>query len=415
MTPLTFALALISLTLLFPSSFFISASASASAVVNSSASDLLLHHQLRGGSLCHQLIIPSGYPCSEHSVQTKDGYILALQRVSSPSSDKIRLRRGPPVLLQHGLFMAGDAWFLNSKEESLGYILADRGFDVWVGNVRGTRWSQGHVSLSKRSKEYWDWSWEELALFDLAEMIEYIYEETSSKLFVVGHSQGTIMSLAAFTQPDIVNKVEAAALLSPISYLGHVSAPLVLRMVKMYLDKMIIAMGFHQLNFWSDAGIQLLDSVCDGHLDCDDMLASITGKNCCFNTSRVDFYLEYEPHPSSAKNINHLFQMIRQGTFARFDYGMLKNMRLYGSFRPPKFDLSLVPESLPLWMAYGGNDALADVTDVQRTIKELPCKKEVLYLDSYGHVDFLLSVKGKEDVYEQMIEFFSAWGKSSSL
>lgn len=107
--------------------------------------------------------------------------------------------------------------------------------------------------------------------------------------------------------------------------------------------------------------------------------------------------------------------MIRQGTFARFDYGMLKNMRLYGSFRPPKFDLSLVPESLPLWMAYGGNDALADVTDVQRTIKELPCKKEVLYLDSYGHVDFLLSVKGKEDVYEQMIEFFSAWGKSSSL
>lgn len=47
------------------------------------------------------------------------------------------------------------------------------------------------------------------------------------------------MSLAAFTQPDIVNKVEAAALLSPISYLGHVSAPLVLRMVKMYLDKVL--------------------------------------------------------------------------------------------------------------------------------------------------------------------------------
>lgn len=340
--------------------------------------------------------------------------MLALQRVSSPTA-KLGLQRGPPVLLQHGLFMAGDAWFLNTNEESLGFILADRGFDVWVGNVRGTRWSHGHKSLSKRSKAFWDWSWEELALYDLAAMIKYIYQTTDSKIFFVGHSQGTIMSLAAFTQPDIVNMVEAAALLCPISYLKHVSAPFVLRMVNMYLDKMILAMGIHQLNFHSDIGVQILDSVCDGHLDCNNLLASITGVNCCFNTSRIELYLDYEPHPSSAKNLNHLFQMIRKGTFAKYDYGVFKNMRLYGCSKPPIFDLSLVPESLPLWMAYGGNDDLADVTDVQRTLKELPCNKKLLYLDNYGHVDFLLSVNAKEDVYDHMIEFFNSWGRSSSF
>lgn len=47
---------------------------------------------------------------------------------------------------------AGDAWFLNSPEQSLGFILADEGFDVWVGNVRGTRWSHGHISLSEENK-----------------------------------------------------------------------------------------------------------------------------------------------------------------------------------------------------------------------------------------------------------------------
>lgn len=369
---------------------------------------------MRNGSLCHQLITPSGYPCSEFSVETKDGYILALQRVSSPTTERYR-PRGPPVLLQHGLFMAGDCWFLNPNNESLGFILADRGFDVWVGNVRGTRWSHGHASLSEKSKAYWDWSWQELALYDLAAMIQFIYQQAGSKIFLVGHSQGTIMSLAALTQPDIVKMVEAAALLCPISYLEHINAPFVLRMVNMHLDNMILAMGFHQLNFHSDVGIQLLDYVCDGHLDCNDLLASITGKNSYFNTSRVDYYLEYEPHPSSTKNLNHLFQMIRQGTFAKYDYGMLKNLRLYGSLKPPVFDLSLVPESLPLWLAYGGNDALADMTDVQRTIKELPCKKEVLYLDDYGHVDFLLSVNAKDDVYESMIKFFSSWGRSSSF
>lgn len=116
-------------------------------------------------------------------------------------------------------------------------------------------------------QDFWDWSWQELALYDLGETIRYINSITKSKVFVVGHSQvspsylnrlhlnlspnslvpclisfrlqGTIMSLAAFTQSDIVSMVEAAALLCPITHLDHVSAPLVLRMVGMHLDQVL--------------------------------------------------------------------------------------------------------------------------------------------------------------------------------
>ncbi|KAK4792277.1 hypothetical protein SAY86_022712 [Trapa natans] len=365
------------------------------------------------GNLCSQLIDPTGYPCTEHIIQTKDGYLLALQRVSS-SNPELRIQPGPPVLLQHGLFMGGDAWFLNHPNQSLGFILADHGFDVWIGNVRGTRWSHGHISLSERDKDFWDWSWQELAFYDLAEMIHFISSTTTSKVFLVGHSQGTIMSLAALTQPDIAEMVEAAALLSPISYLGHITSQLVWRMVNMHLDQMIIAMGIHQLNFRSDFDVRIMDAICDGHIECNDLLTSITGKNCCFNNSRVDFYLEYEPHPSSSKNLRHLFQMIRKGGFSMYDYGIVKNMKVYGQFKPTVFNLTRIPKALPLWMAYGGNDALSEIVDINETLSELQSKPELVYLENYGHVDFILGLNAKEEVYNRMVEFFRSPGRPHS-
>lgn len=47
-------------------------------------------------------------------VQTKDGYLLALQRVSSPTVN-LGSQPGPPVLLLHGLFMVIFLLFLQKN------------------------------------------------------------------------------------------------------------------------------------------------------------------------------------------------------------------------------------------------------------------------------------------------------------
>lgn len=107
--------------------------------------------------------------------------------------------------------------------------------------------------------------------------------------------------------------------------------------------------------------------------------------------------------------------MIRKGTFAKYDYGILKNLREYGQLKPPEFNLGSIPKLLPIWMAYGGNDALADKTDFLHTVKELPSTPELLYLEDYGHVDFILSSKAKEDIYDHMIGFFKSLGNFSSF
>jgi lysosomal acid lipase/cholesteryl ester hydrolase len=106
--------------------------------------------------------------------------------------------------------------------------------------------------------------------------------------------------------------------------------------------------------------------------------------------------------------------VIRKGTFAKYDYGLLGNLRRYGHLRPPAFDLSSIPESLPIWMGYGGLDALADVTDVQRTIRELGSTPELLYIGDYGHIDFVMSVKAKDDVYVDLIRFLRENGWHNS-
>lgn len=98
-----------------------------------------------------------------------------------------------------------------------------------------------------------------------------------------------------------------------------------------------------------------------------------------------------------------------------YDYGLLKNLAHYGQLNPPQFELGHIPKTLPLWIAYGGNDALGDVTDVEYTVRKLKSKPELLYLENYGHVDFIVSVNAKKDIYEPMISFFQSRAKASSL
>jgi hypothetical protein len=45
--------------------------------------------------------------------------------------------------------------------------LADKGYDVWMNNSRGNRYSKNHVSLEANDdKEFWDYSFEEMAKYD---------------------------------------------------------------------------------------------------------------------------------------------------------------------------------------------------------------------------------------------------------
>ncbi|WCJ17810.1 lipase 1 [Euphorbia peplus] len=367
-----------------------------------------------GENLCTTTLIePAGYPCTQQTVQTKDGFLLSLQRVSSSNN---RTATRTPVLLLHGLFAAGDIWFLNLKEDSLGFILADQGFDVWVANFRGTVFSFGNAFLSQEDKDFWSWSWswEELAQNDLPVFLDYIYSITKSKILIVGHSQGTLATLAALTQRNIAEMVEAAALLCPIAYLNNTSGPFLDTLVQLHFDEFLLGLGITEFNLENKVLLELVMSVCSIDKNCSDLLTSVAGKSCCLNASRIDSYFK-RVQPTSVKNLSHYAQSIRKGTLSNFDYGALGNRKVYGSVEPSSYNLSMIPKSVPIWMAYGGNDALADTKDVQRAIQDLQSKPQLLYLENYGHLDFIWSSTGKEDVFDHIIDFFGSLGNNTSM
>jgi len=136
-----------------------------------------------------QIVEENGFIYEEYDVTTEDGYILGLHRILSPHNPN----NGPPVLLMHGVEDSSIGWILNSVDRAPGFTLVRNHFDVWLGNNRGNEYSRRHVNLTKHQKEFWHFDWEEMGLYDVPAMTDFILEKTGYDQLAayIGHSEGT--------------------------------------------------------------------------------------------------------------------------------------------------------------------------------------------------------------------------------
>ena len=61
------------------------------------------------------------------------------------------------------------------------FEIVDEGFDVWMSNFRGTRYSLEHETLDNTTLEYWNFSFTELGLYDVPAVIEHVYLENGGE------------------------------------------------------------------------------------------------------------------------------------------------------------------------------------------------------------------------------------------
>uniref|UniRef100_A0A182NS69 AB hydrolase-1 domain-containing protein n=1 Tax=Anopheles dirus TaxID=7168 RepID=A0A182NS69_9DIPT len=344
-----------------------------------------------------------------HEVTTTDGYVLTLTRILPMAQ---RANGTLPVLLVPGLMGTSAGFLLAGPNNGLAYVLADRGYDVWLANLRGNRYSRRHTSLSVNSEAYWDFSMHEAGYYDLPAMIDRILLVTGvRRLGFVGYSQGaTVFFIMAASRPEYNEKIARMYALCPAVYLDRVRSPVV-RWLSEHVDlikDILDALGWWQALPYSRVRNVVFSALCpvrERRNFCIRLLEQFGGPN----PEGTDLLAQYilgghTPSGTSTKQIQHILQLIRYDRFQQFAYARKEqNLAHYGAEQPPAYNLSVA--TAPVAIFYGMNDWVVHPTNIARLAAELPNLVSVTLLEdrNFNHNDFLFAKRVRALLYDKLL------------
>ncbi|KFV65216.1 Lysosomal acid lipase/cholesteryl ester hydrolase, partial [Dryobates pubescens] len=358
-----------------------------------------------------EIIRYHGYPSEEYEVTTEDGYILGVFRIpcweEQPKYRTLSSFQGQrlAVFLQHAFLGDATHWISNLPNNSLGFLLADAGYDVWIGNSRGNTWSMKHKTLKPSQKEFWQFSFDEMGKYDIPAELHFIMNKTGQKdIYYVGHSEGTTAGFIAFsTYPELAKRVKLFSALGPVIIGTHATSPLV-NIARLPEPLIRVRFGckgaLHQVGFLKGPVTQLctsLDKLC-GHI-----LIYIAGgsiKNV--NTSRIDVYVGHSPAGTSVQNIIHWHQLTHGHRFYAYDYGSKENMKKYNQSTPPEYKIEKINTPIAVWSA--GDDKFADPKDMAELLPRITNLIYHEHFPAWGHLDFIWGLDATEKMYRKIIE-----------
>ncbi|XP_074447072.1 lipase member M-like [Larus michahellis] len=356
-----------------------------------------------------QMICHRGYPSEEYEVLTRDGYYVSLNRIPHGKGNPWNRGPKPVVFLQHGLFGEGSHWVQNLANNSLGFILADSGYDVWLGNSRGTSWSRRHQHLSAEQVEFWDFSFHEMAMYDLPAMIDFVLQKTGQKqIYYVGYSQGCTMAFIAFsTMPELAQKIKMFFALAPVLTIKYAKSPIM--KMSFLLDRQFNVVQL--LLGRTDASLRMrklwrfLPELCRHpllHKPCANLLFLLGGYNeKNLNMTRLDVYTSHYPDGTSVKNMIHWAQVMKSGEFKAFDYGS-KNPVVYHQETPPSYQVEEMLVPTAVWS--GGEDWAADWRDVRQLLPRIAHLVTYDHIPDWNHWDFIWGLDAPRRLYSSILE-----------
>eukprot|EP01006_Ploeotia_vitrea_P028555 TRINITY_DN61232_c0_g1_i1.p1 TRINITY_DN61232_c0_g1~~TRINITY_DN61232_c0_g1_i1.p1 ORF type:complete len:505 (-),score=31.17 TRINITY_DN61232_c0_g1_i1:1223-2737(-) len=349
-----------------------------------------------------EIIQSAGYPVEEHIVRTSDGFLLVLHRIP-PKDRTVPLK---PVLMMHGFLMSSEVWAASTQHcKGLAYLLADAGYDVWLGNNRGNKYSNKHTEYKPSEDRFWDFSIDELAMCDIPAMVEYIIDATSApSLSYVGFSQGTAQAFAAFSvQHELATKINLFIALAPATKVKEFAAGLGEFLIDplIFASPLVLFLLFGKRAFlpttliWQHSLPAVkFASIIDWF---NKLLFGWHGTNI---SSRDKSFLYHHLYStSSVKVVIHWCQILRANRFQMFDERA--NGFPSGGYVPIAYPLHQI--SCPVALFYGGSDSLPDSAYIVQGVRQsklVHCKE----ISHYEHLDFLWAKDAQQLVYEPLLD-----------
>ncbi|KAF4984407.1 hypothetical protein FZEAL_369 [Fusarium zealandicum] len=338
-----------------------------------------------------------GYEAEEHIVQTKDGYLLGLHRLQWRKGEEGRkVNCGPSTLrkrviyMHHGLLMNSEVWVaLTDEQRCLPFELVEKGFDVWLGNNRGNKYSKKSIHHSPTSLKFWDFSIDEFAFHDIPDSIGYILDTTQQQsLSYIGFSQGTAQAFAALAiHPKLNNQVNVFIALAPAMAPAGLSNGIVDSLVTASPSVLFLLFGRRSIlssaTMWETI---LYPPIFSKLID--------MGLSFLFNwqTQNISASQKLAAYPhlyslTSTKSVVHWFQIIRNKCFQMYDDDVHQPMSVSSNRKYSK--VAKYPTrniKTPIVLVYGGSDSLVDIKVM---LKELPPQTVATEIPHYEHLDFL--------------------------
>jgi len=331
-----------------------------------------------------------GIGVEEHFATTDDGYILRMFRLPRPDA--------PVVLLQHGILASSWCWLVNTPEKSIGIVLWNMGYDVWLTNSRGNIYSRNHTSMDPLfNKEFWDYSFDDMGNFDVFANVKKVLAISGKPtLTFMGWSQGSTQMFIAASGSQrsfLESHVNLFIALSPVSFMKSQQS-LLLRLVTAFrlgaVVKTVFPFGFLDQKSLP-AFAQFLCTITNGLL-CKITVDAICGTSAKDDVNALENLTAHFPAGTSVKDLEHYEQFIIQERFGRYDYGFIQNVKRYQWPTPPDYHLKGLSVKTALFMA--SDDDLADFVDTARLQSQLKGNSNLVFAkeyQGYSHVSWLVS------------------------
>jgi predicted alpha/beta hydrolase len=124
---------------------------------------------------------------------------------------------------------SADCWVSHNASIAPAFVASRAGYDVWLGNSRGNKYSHDHINTKIAKKDYWAFSFQQMGEHDIPAVLTYIKQVTGQqKVAYVGHSQGTsqLFYALATNEDYFVDKLSVFVALGPVMRLTHCKSSL---------------------------------------------------------------------------------------------------------------------------------------------------------------------------------------------